>query len=199
MTVGAGERGISAEIDLFDVAEELRFVTFETLPAVARALAVAGWVVVVGGDDGRSEHPTFRGVARRIRHSAGSGEERGDESDPDRGSARSGAGEAGASWRPVYQDELSERRARGAVPLDSGGWLTATLSVPVEPGTPLAYVQMERRVPGESGEESADFVIPAAEMDAALVLLEGVVAQARRDGVLPPAVSGEASFRAGGR
>jgi hypothetical protein len=192
MTSGVGARGLPADVDLFDVAEEMPFVTFETLPMVARALAAAGWVVLVG-QEGRSERPTFRGVARRIRCLEERGEGQREDGADVGGVGRPVVDRAGAGRRPVYQDEASERRTRGAVPLASGGRLTATLSVPVEPGIPLAYVQMSRRVPGESGEESADFVIPAAEMDAALVLLEGVVAQARRDGVLPPVSGGAAS------
>lgn len=233
MTLGAGGRGVPAEIDLLDVGGEMRFVTLEALPVVARALAVAGWVVIVGHEEG-SERLAFRGAARRLRCAAGGAEDSGGAEDAgDSGGtgakaeverddalvpemeesatreegagdgsggdvgAGGRAGAARASRRPVYQDEMSERRARGAVTLSSGGWWTATLSVPVEAGAPLTYVRMERCVAGE--EESADFAVPAAEVDAVLVLLEGVVAQARRDGVLPPPVSGEASSRAGER
>jgi hypothetical protein len=86
-----------------------------------------------------------------------------------------------------YEAEGSERRSVGSIATGPGAWWSATLSAPVADGG-VVFVQLERHGPRPAGyrgsEEAADFSVPAGEVDALLALLAGVVAQARRDGVL---------------
>lgn len=188
MMPGAGERGGSAWIDLFEASREMRFVALERLPEVARALAAAGWVVMAMYEevDGAL---AFRAVERRLRCPAGV---RGGSDEETAGDEESGEGEGDESRvAHVYEDESSERRSSGSVSVGAGAWWSATLSVPVERGAPRAYVRLARHGvggtrPEDGGEESEDFAVPASEVDAVLVLLGGVVRQARRNGVLPP-------------
>lgn len=192
---GAGGRDGPAWIDLFEASREMRFVTLERLPEVARTLAAAGWVVIAAYAEGGASL-AFRGVPRRLRCFGGANGWRDDEFP---GGVESGAGagegegegegageEASGRVALAYEDEMSERRSSGAVSVGRGAWWTVALSVPVERGEPRAYVRLVRHVgggvPGE--EESADFAVPASEVDALLVLLGGVVRQARRHGVL---------------
>jgi hypothetical protein len=66
--------------------------------------------------------------------------------------------------------------------------------VPITGGTDVVFVQIERhgRPPaGYRGDEGADFSLPITEVDDVLVLLLRLVAQARRDGVLPSPTAGK--------
>jgi hypothetical protein len=86
-----------------------------------------------------------------------------------------------------YEDEGSERSARGsAVATPDARW-TATLTVPL-PTADAVFVRIERQGPLPDGyrgaEESGGFSAPVGEMDAVMGALAGVIAQARRDGVL---------------
>jgi hypothetical protein len=90
---------------------------------------------------------------------------------------------------PQYEDDGSERIATGSVTVAADVHWTATLTVPLA-DPHVTFVQIERRGPlplGYLGSgETADFSLPSRELDVVLSLLAGVVAQARRDGVLPP-------------
>jgi hypothetical protein len=89
-----------------------------------------------------------------------------------------------------YQDEGSKRSATGSVTIATDAEWRATLTVPL-PASSVAFLSLERRGPLPHGyrgsEEAALFSMPVTEVDAALSVLTGVAAQARRDGVLPEA------------
>ena len=96
-----------------------------------------------------------------------------------------------------YEDGGRERRAAGAVDVGRGAWWSATLSVPLNPtglddgGAPaVVFLHVERHghLPDayRGGVETMDLSLPASELAALLALLVGLVAQGRRDGVLPP-------------
>lgn len=96
---------------------------------------------------------------------------------------------------PPYEDEGSVRESRGAVSVWSDAWWSAALSLPIDAGDHsagvpgVAQLRLERhgaptgtsRPPGR-----VELAVPIAELDAVAALLSGVIAQARRDGVLPP-------------
>lgn len=90
---------------------------------------------------------------------------------------------------PQYEDDGSERTANGSVTVAANVHWTATLTVPIADPS-VTFVQIERRGPLPDSHlgsgETADFSLPSREVDAVLSLLAGVVAQARRDGVLRP-------------
>lgn len=86
--------------------------------------------------------------------------------------------------RLAYEREGSEQVARGSVTLPSGGRWFSTLEVPLS-GDRSALLTIGREGPGESLEpDEAALVIPQGEADAMLALLNGIIAQARSDGVL---------------
>ena len=86
-----------------------------------------------------------------------------------------------------YEDEGSERSATGSVAVGDDAYWRATLTLPLPKGG-VAFFRMERNgslPPGYVGaEESADWSCPVTEVGAVLEALRGVVAQARRDGVM---------------
>ena len=90
---------------------------------------------------------------------------------------------------PLYEDEGSTREAHGAVSVGRGAWWSAVLATPIDPswgGT--VVLRLERHgddAPGARGAREA-LLVAGDELDAIVTLLAGVVAQARRDGVLPP-------------
>jgi hypothetical protein len=88
----------------------------------------------------------------------------------------------------TYESEGSESRTLGSIPVAPGAHWTVTLTVPIPPRD-IAFLQLERRGELPAGylgaEESALLSLPIGEADALIALLVGVVAQARRDGVLP--------------
>lgn len=87
-------------------------------------------------------------------------------------------------FRLAYEREGSEQVARGSVTVPSGGRWFSTLEVPLS-GDRSALLTIGREGPGESlGPAEAALVIPQGEADAVLALLNGVIAQARADGVL---------------
>jgi hypothetical protein len=87
----------------------------------------------------------------------------------------------------AYQSEGSEYRSLGFMPVAGDADWTATLTVPI-PSRDIAFIELARRgelPPGYRGaEESASLSLPIGEIDALIELLTGVIAQARRDGVL---------------
>lgn len=88
-----------------------------------------------------------------------------------------------------YESEGSERRTLGSIPVNAVARWTATLTVPID-GADVAFLQVARRGPLPPGyrgaEESVLLSLPTGEVDAVIALVAGVVAHARRDGVLPP-------------
>jgi hypothetical protein len=86
-----------------------------------------------------------------------------------------------------YDDEGSERSAIGSASVDVECWWRATLTVPL-PAADAVFMRIERRGPLPEGyrgaEESGGFSLPIGELDAVMAALIGVIAQARRDGVL---------------
>ena len=90
---------------------------------------------------------------------------------------------------PPYESEGSEHRTLGSVSVADDARWTATLTVPI-PERNVAFVDLERRgrlpVGYRGSQESAHLSLPVGELDALLVLLAGVTAQARVDGVLSP-------------
>jgi len=95
--------------------------------------------------------------------------------------------------RPSYEDEGSTRESRGAVTLPGGAWWSAVLRVPLDAParTDPSRVQIQlarHAAPGdvEGPADGVELLLPVAEVDGVVRLLAGVVAQARRDAVLPP-------------
>ncbi|MFL5606041.1 MAG: hypothetical protein ACJ8AD_06310 [Gemmatimonadaceae bacterium] len=90
----------------------------------------------------------------------------------------------GQSW---YEDEGSERSAIGSASVSVDCWWRATLTVPL-PAADAVFIRIERRGPLPDGyrgaEESGGFSLPVGELDAVVQALTGVIAQARRDGVV---------------
>ena len=89
-----------------------------------------------------------------------------------------------------YEDEGSVREARGAVGVAPGVWWSVALRAPVavdEGAAAAVHLRLERHGPmaSVSHDGSIDLTVPAAELDAIVTLLAGIVAQARRDGVTP--------------
>jgi hypothetical protein len=88
----------------------------------------------------------------------------------------------------AYESEGSEHRSLGSVSVGEGARWTAALTVPIPPRA-VAFLEVERRGELPAGylgaEERAFLSLPIGEADALIELLAGVVAQARRDGVLP--------------
>jgi hypothetical protein len=88
----------------------------------------------------------------------------------------------------AYDDEGSQQCARGAVSVSPGRWWAGRLMVPVTNPADVAFLRIQRHgepPTGYLGEDSADVSVPVTEIDDVLALLVGLVAQARRDGVLP--------------
>lgn len=86
--------------------------------------------------------------------------------------------------RGSYESEGSERVARGSITLPSGACWLSTLVVPMN-GDDSALLTIRRQAPGPSlAPDEASLVVSPSEADALLALLEGLFAQARRDGVM---------------
>ena len=86
--------------------------------------------------------------------------------------------------RTAYENEGSELVSRGSVTLPSGGWWSATLEVRLRDHQG-ALLTITRTGPGADPPPSdASLMIPPGEADALLMLLTGLVEQARADGVL---------------
>ena len=105
-----------------------------------------------------------------------------------------GRRESGASLRGVgqpaaaYEEEGSERRTLGSVSVAADAWWSATLTVPMLDGdTALLAIERHGLPPDgyRGSSERAEFSVPRWEVDAVVALLAGVVANARRDGVIP--------------
>ena len=90
-------------------------------------------------------------------------------------------GERRRNRRFSYEDEMSVRRATGTVSAAEDVWWLGELVVPIV--GERAIISVERRPEG-TGPSDAALVVPRDEIDALLTLLVGLVAHARRDGVL---------------
>jgi hypothetical protein len=85
-----------------------------------------------------------------------------------------------------YEAEHSERQASGSVAVGPESWWSGTLAVPMT-GDQSLLVIIRREGPAPAGAPSVPvvtLVIPPGEADAVLALVRGLIAQARRDGVL---------------
>ena len=88
---------------------------------------------------------------------------------------------------PAYEPGNSERQVNGSVATGEESAWFATLAVAMR-GDQSILLSVERQGPVPTGAplvEDVALVIPLDEADAVLTLLHGIVAQARRDGVLP--------------
>jgi hypothetical protein len=90
----------------------------------------------------------------------------------------------------VYEDEGRERLVRGAVSVAADAWWSAALSVPEgddQSPDDTVFVRFERHgasPAGYRGSAEADLSFPRSEIGAIVVLLAGIVDQARRTGAL---------------
>jgi hypothetical protein len=92
---------------------------------------------------------------------------------------------------PSYESEGSERVSRGSVTVPSGGRWSASLEVRMRDDQG-ALLTINRSGPGTGPAPSdASLMIPPGEADALLILLAGLVKQARADGVLAPRAEGK--------
>jgi hypothetical protein len=85
-----------------------------------------------------------------------------------------------------YEPEHGERQVSGSVKVASGARWFGTLAVPLT-GDQTLLVTVERDgpvAPGAPEVHSLDLVIPPGEAEAVITLLQGLVEQAKRDGVL---------------
>lgn len=90
------------------------------------------------------------------------------------------------SGRIEYEPGSSDCRATGAVSLGSGGWWSADLIVATRREDEILLTLCRHGAQGrEDDDESTDLCLQPADLEALPVLLNGVIAQARRDGVLP--------------
>jgi hypothetical protein len=97
-------------------------------------------------------------------------------------------------WPLRYDNEGSERLSLGSVSVGADVWWSAALSVPEAAGgaDDTLFVRLERhgaRSPHYRGSVEMELSLPRSEVDAILMLLAGIVEQARRDGVLPARAS----------
>jgi hypothetical protein len=92
----------------------------------------------------------------------------------------------GDSDLPEYEPGHSERQVTGFVAVGLDGRWSATLAVPMT-GDQTVLVTLDRHGPTPAGGPAVPetaLVIPPGEIDAVITLLQGIVAQGRRDGVL---------------
>lgn len=93
-----------------------------------------------------------------------------------------------------YEREGSERVSRGSIALPSGARWLSVLEVPIS-GGPSALLTIRREGPTATLPDEATLALPPEEADALLALLQGLVAQARSDGVLEDTRMGEPERR----
>jgi hypothetical protein len=93
-------------------------------------------------------------------------------------------------WPLRYEDEGSEGLSLGSVSVGAQAWWSVALSVPEGGGgsaDDVLFVRFERHgahPAGYRGSVEASLSLPRSEIDAIVMLLAGIVDQARRDGVL---------------
>lgn len=87
-----------------------------------------------------------------------------------------------------YEAEGSEHCVLGSVTTDPGSWWSVVLAVPGDTQTAdTLFVRLERHGPtpaGYRGGIDTELSLPVSEVDSVVVLLAGVIDQARREGVL---------------
>src|SRR6266542_1552300 len=98
---------------------------------------------------------------------------------------RPAAAQPVAPGGPDYQPGHSARQTTGSVAVGRKSWWLATLSVAMT-GDQAVLLTVERDRVHLAGPvmDQVTLVIPLGEVDAVLTLLQGIVAQARLDGVL---------------
>jgi len=93
---------------------------------------------------------------------------------------------ARVSGRIQYEPGASDCRATGSVSLGGGGWWSADLIVATGRDDEILLTLRRHGAQGrEDEDESTDLCLRSADLEALPALLKGVIAQARRDGVLP--------------
>ncbi len=196
--------GQPCTIHILDGAEAMPFVTLDNLPIVVRALALSGALIVVEYDETWQRLAFYRQgkwIPRRPIENVLEEEDDDDEHESeglDSGADGEPASSAEALAEPdgesprsagKYEEETSEGRSHGSVSIARGAGWVGTLSVPTTDGSGIVFVKFERYGALPVGYDSAtegDFSVPDTEIDAVLLLLQSLVAQARRDGVLAP-------------
>jgi hypothetical protein len=87
--------------------------------------------------------------------------------------------------RIQYEPEGSDCRATGSVSLRGGGWWSADLIVSIRRADEILLTIHHHGAPGQEDDGAGvDFRLRLADLEALPALLNGVIAQARRDGVL---------------
>lgn len=191
---GAG--ALRPTIQALEYVEKMPFVTLDSLPAVVRALAPSGIIVALGYEETQQQLTFYRledwmlcvqrGKGKSSEHSAASRRESsGAESDahvvPH---ASEDNGMEPGKQSPRYDKETSDRISRGSVMLSRDTLWAAELAVSTT-GDQSALLIIERHGTGRGiGSQDAAIAIPPGEVDAVQTLLTGIIAQARRDGVL---------------
>lgn len=90
--------------------------------------------------------------------------------------------------RVQYEPEGSDRRSSGTVSLHGGEWWSAELIVSIHRENEILLTLHHHETAGDDdGGNSVDLCLRPTDLEALPVLLSGVIAQARRDGVLPSA------------
>jgi hypothetical protein len=83
-----------------------------------------------------------------------------------------------------YEPEGSDSRATGSVSLQGGGWWSADLIVSTRRADDILLSIQRHGTPGQEDAAGVDIRLRPADLEALPALLNGVIAQARRDGVL---------------
>ena len=90
------------------------------------------------------------------------------------------------SGRNQYEPGASDCRATGSVSLVGGGWWSADLIVATSRADEILLTLRHHGAQGREHEDgSTDLCLKVDDLEALPALLGGVIAQARRDGVLP--------------
>lgn len=88
--------------------------------------------------------------------------------------------------RNHYEPGASDCRATGSVSLAGGGWWSADLIVATSRADEILLTLRRHGAQGREHEDgSTDLCLRSADLEAIPALLCGVIAQARKDGVLP--------------
>jgi hypothetical protein len=87
--------------------------------------------------------------------------------------------------RMQYEPEGSDCRATGSVSLRGGGWWSAHLIVSIRRADDILLTIQRHGAPGQEDDGTGvDLRLRPADLEALPALLNGVIAQARKDGVL---------------
>lgn len=80
---------------------------------------------------------------------------------------------------PLYDSEPAERVVRGTAQSSPELWWSGSIERP--DGSDLAFVTLERHGPPTRGEDEYHISVPAAELQALVTLLSGLVADLSRE------------------